>query len=173
MRGAISITVDGDKELAAALKSMSRELTAEVDAVVMRTAADLEADVKLRHQQSARGGAMYFRIYDEKTGYTNIYAGDSEGYVTSIKGRTSLSETHKSSAPGEAPAPDTGGLLTSIYHERNGPLSATAGSRLAYSMYLEFGTTQMSARPMWRPAAEAMAPEFRLEVENVVRRLGK
>lgn len=65
---------------------------------------------------------------------------------------------HRASAPGQAPASDTGRLVNSIasYLER-GALYAvvTAGRGLAkYARALEYGTVKMAARPFFIPAVE-------------------
>lgn len=72
---------------------------------------------------------------------------------------------HQASAPGEAPAIDTGALSRSITHEITetgagfsldiGP-SAQSG-RDDIAAHLEFGTSKMAPRPSWRPALEEVA----------------
>lgn len=64
------------------------------------------------------------------------------------------------SAPGEAPASDTGFLAANITSE----VSVSAGivrgivrSSAPYSAYLEFGTQQMPARPFLQPALDKKA----------------
>src|SRR4051794_3668243 len=65
---------------------------------------------------------------------------------------------HRASAPGEAPASDTGRLVNSINTEVNkSALEAVvkAGSGLVkYAKYLEFGTFKIAARPFMFPALE-------------------
>lgn len=63
------------------------------------------------------------------------------------------SSVHKASAPGEAPATDTGRLASSIkvIHKE---LIGSVGSKLNYSFWLEYGTFKMGARPFLRPALE-------------------
>jgi len=69
-------------------------------------------------------------------------------------------ETHQASAPGEAPATDTGHLVASIMAVKNisGDGSWLVGSGLNYAKYLEFGTTQeggrLAPRPWLMPALE-------------------
>src|SRR5262245_7162584 len=60
---------------------------------------------------------------------------------------------HQASAPGEAPATDTGRLVNSItteYDEQN--LSGKVSANTEYAEYLEYGTARMDARPFMRPA---------------------
>lgn len=65
--------------------------------------------------------------------------------------------THTRSAPGEAPATDTGKLVGSITHEidankRGGDVIARTG----YAVHLELGTKNMKSRPFLFPALVAM-----------------
>jgi len=60
---------------------------------------------------------------------------------------------HQASAPGEAPATDTGKLVSSIVGDAKG-LRAYIEARSAYAVHLEFGTRNMAARPFLNPAVE-------------------
>ena len=62
--------------------------------------------------------------------------------------------THTAAGEGYAPNTDTGRLVQSILVEVD-PDGATVGSSLAYAKWLEFGTSQMGARPWLFPALEA------------------
>ena len=135
------LTIESAKEMQAALRDISDDVYQAADAAVMETAANLEAGVKLRMQQGPHTGKLYRR----------------------------RSVVHRASAPGEAPAPDTGALLGSIYHEREGRLTAVAGSRMAYAAYLEFGTTRMpDRRPAWVPEVEEERPRFLKALEAAI-----
>lgn len=131
------IEVEGTKEVQAALANMSDDIAEQVGLVVMQTAAEIEAGVKLRMSTGKATGRIYRR-----------------GGVS-----------HQASAPGEAPAPDSGVLRGSIYHERTGPLSAVAGSRLAYASYLEFGTRNIAPRPAWIPEVLEAQKEFTNDIK--------
>jgi HK97 gp10 family phage protein len=61
---------------------------------------------------------------------------------------------HRASAPGEAPASDTGRLVNSISVALDSALSAVMKVATAYAMLLEFGTSKMAARPAATPALE-------------------
>ena len=134
------LTIEGTKEMQAALKDITGEAYRAADDAVMETAANLEAGVKLRMQQGPHTGKLYRR----------------------------RSVVHRASAPNEAPAPDTGALLGSIYHERAGRLKAVAGSRMAYAAYLEFGTTKIDPRPAWVPEVEKQRPRFLMALEDAI-----
>lgn len=62
---------------------------------------------------------------------------------------------HTASAPGEAPATDTGFLASNIYKdiEDNG-MTGIVESRAPYSAALEFGTSKILPRPFMQPALE-------------------
>jgi HK97 gp10 family phage protein len=65
--------------------------------------------------------------------------------------------THQASAPGEAPASDTGNLVRNITVEVDPSImSATVVSNDAYAELLEFGTTKMAPRPYMRAALDSM-----------------
>lgn len=80
---------------------------------------------------------------------------------------------HRASAAGEAPASDTGRLLSSIssYAHKSGALEAfvTAGRGLVnYARHLEFGTVNMAARPFMFPAYEKSKAWIKDRVEKAV-----
>lgn len=138
----IRVSINGNEALKAALLNMSDDVKDAVGDVVMQTAAELEADIKLRIQSGPKTGRTYRR----------------------------RGVTHQASAPGETPASDTGVLVGSIYHERESELAATVGSRLAYAMHLEHGTIHMAARPVWTPAAHQMEGVFHDRIEAALKR---
>ena len=135
-----SISLDGEKALLAALRDMSDDIAEAVAEVVQKTAAEIEAGGKLRMQQGPATGRTYKR-----------------GKVV-----------HRASDPGEPPAPDTGALIGSIYHEKTGRLSAVVGSRLAYAAFLEWGTFKMEPRPAWDPEVDKARSQFITDVENAL-----
>jgi HK97 gp10 family phage protein len=71
-----------------------------------------------------------------------------------------LYDNHQASAPGEAPAVDTGTLLNSLTSELEGPGTAVVYTNVEYASYLEYGTSRMAARPFLTPAVEAVRPAF-------------
>lgn len=67
------------------------------------------------------------------------------------------SVSHRASAPGEAPASDTGRLVNSInsYAVGNGEAISVAGrGTVKYATLLEFGTSKIAPRPFMFPALE-------------------
>lgn len=61
-------------------------------------------------------------------------------------------QPHVASAPGEAPAVDTGFLTNSINWQIPDPLRAQVTIAAEYAPYLEFGTVRMARRPYVEPA---------------------
>ncbi|MBP3958341.1 HK97 gp10 family phage protein [Gemmata sp. G18] len=82
------------------------------------------------------------------------------------------SVTHRASAPGEAPATDTGRLINSI----NSYLDSTALSSfvvagrgiVTYARHLEYGTANMAERPFMAPALERSKPFIRERMAKAV-----
>jgi HK97 gp10 family phage protein len=67
---------------------------------------------------------------------------------------------NRSSAPGEAPANQFGGLSAGIVGKMISPLRARVSSGAFYAGYLEYGTSKMGARPHMEPALRKTEPEF-------------
>jgi hypothetical protein len=88
---------------------------------------------------------------------------------------------HRASAPGEAPAPDTGNLLRHVqWRIRNDGFKnhwfAEVGATVKYALYLEYGAAKgvrnkagrieavqwiLYPRPVWGPALVAIQPRLR------------
>jgi len=80
---------------------------------------------------------------------------------------------HRASAPGEAPASDTGRLVNSInsYAVGNGEAISVAGrGTVKYATMLEFGTSKMAARPFMFPALEKSKAWISARIQDAVRR---
>jgi hypothetical protein len=68
--------------------------------------------------------------------------------------------THKASAPGDPPAPDTGRLRASVSHEvvRSGAdIIARVSDNTQYALALELGTEKIAPRPALRPLLPRLA----------------
>ena len=68
--------------------------------------------------------------------------------------------THQASAPGQAPASDTGNLVSQIIVRPKNPDEVAVESNALYSSFLEFGTSKMLARPFLFPATERSRPKI-------------
>jgi HK97 gp10 family phage protein len=140
----VTITLSGGKELQAALQNMQGQLASEVSKAVTGTALELRGDVIKRINRGPASGRVYQKYNPRRT--------------------------HQASAPGQAPASDTGRLANSIFFDTRGPLTAVVGSNVVYALYLEYGTTRMAARPFFRPAVEAIRPKLQSRLEAAVRK---
>lgn len=138
-----AIQVKGTQEVAAALARFGAEVTDQVRKAVAATALEALTDVRKAIQGPPKTGREYPRGKDG-------------------------SKIHRASAPGEAPATDTGALVSSTYFTQPDSMTAAIGSRLDYAFYLEFGTMRIEPRPSWVPAAERAAPRLQKRLERVI-----
>ena len=137
-----SIEIEGlNSTLAELTKFGSRGEKAAEDAV-KATAINIRADAVKSIQRGTKSGRIYQRA-----------------------GGSNLSATHQASAPGQAPATDTGALANSIQFTAKG-LAGAVFSRLDYSFWLEYGTLGMAPRPFLAPAAEGRVDFFRRKIEQ-------
>jgi len=132
--------MDGLEGLQADLRRASADARARVDDAVVGSAMELRGDVVKRIQRGPATGRTYQR-----------------GGVS-----------HQASAPGEAPATDTGRLANSVTFDQVAQMSATVGSDLVYAAVLEFGSDRIDPRPAWVPAVELMTPKFVSRVERAL-----
>ena len=77
--------------------------------------------------------------------------------------------THKASAPGQAPASDTGNLVSQIMSVADGK-NTLVESRAEYSKFLEFGTSKILPRPFLFPASEKSTKKI---VQVLIQKLNK
>jgi len=76
---------------------------------------------------------------------------------------------HKASAPGEAPATDTGYLVSQIKVKAVKPDEVVVDSQAPYSAYLELGTAKIQPRPFMFPATEIGGKKIALAIFNYVK----
>ncbi len=80
----------------------------------------------------------------------NLSTGEKTGRIYRRGGKT-----HQASAPGEAPAKDTGNLAASVQMEMVGPARAEVTVDAEYGLPLEMGTEHLGGpRPFFSPAVE-------------------
>jgi hypothetical protein len=139
----VKVEIKGLKEVNAALQAYGKDLGSSLALIVDATALEAVTDVRKAIQGPPKTGREYAR------GVNN-------------------DKVHRASAPGEAPATDSGGLVISIYNESRGKYSRAIGSRLDYAYYLEFGTFKMAKRPSWIPAVERAIPKMLKRVEIAI-----
>lgn len=133
MAKSITIKVENLNAVLAAIAKVGGNAQAEIGRAVQAQAITMVSNVKRSIQRGPKTGRYYKR--------RNI--------------------THRASAPYEAPATDTGALVSSLYYTQDGPYSATIGSRLPYAYQLEFGTFRIKPRPTW--VLEAFSAQQQLQ----------
>jgi HK97 gp10 family phage protein len=110
--------------------------------VLRKAETELQEPIK----DTLRGGAQLIRGEAIKS----IQSGSKTGRTYK---RYNPTRTHRASAPGEAPASDTGNLVSNIMVQEKGD-SIEVQSNAEYSKFLEYGTSKMEARPFLFPAYE-------------------
>lgn len=110
--------------------------------VLRKAETELQEPIK----DTLKGGAQLIRGEAIKS----IQSGSKTGRTYK---RYNPTRTHRASAPGEAPASDTGNLVSNIMVEDKGD-SIEVQSNAEYSKFLEYGTSKMEARPFLFPAYE-------------------
>ena len=80
--------------------------------------------------------------------------------------------THRASAPGEAPANDTGALARSIQANIEGK-TAEVFTNIEYAAWLEFGTLNIEPRPFLFPALEKERPKWDARLNRIVEQAAK
>lgn len=127
----INLQIQGLESLGRATKRVQESVEKELSAGLFAAAKKIEADAKKSIMNGQKSGRIYTR-----------------GSVT-----------HRASAPGEAPASDTGRLVNSINGDVvKGALESivkAGGGIVKYARMLEFGTAKMRPRPFLFPAAES------------------
>lgn len=141
----VKIEIKGLKEVNAALEAYGKDLGRSLDLIINAAALEAVTDIRKAIQSPPKTGNIYYR-----------------GKNRDIK--------HQASREGEAPATDTGTLVSSIYNEDRGKYSKAIGSRLEYAYYLEFGTFKMGARPSWIPAVKRTIPKMLKRIEIAIRK---
>lgn len=114
----------------------------EIDEVCENTALDIQARAQMAIMNPPKSGRIYRR-----------------GNVA-----------HQASAPGEAPATDTGNLVNSAYTKKLGQADYETGFTAEYAAALEFGTAKIEPRPYLRPAVEAVRDAFIRAIKRIVER---
>ena len=115
--------------------------------------------------QIVNGTAQNIRTHAIKS----IQRGTKSGIVYE---KTSPKRTHKASAPGEAPATDTGLLANSIQADIEGR-QATVFTDLEYAAWLEFGTQKIEPRPFMFPAMEKERPAWERRLNGIVEKAAR
>ena len=107
----------------------------------------LEKDMEIPFQEIVKGGGQLIRGEAVKS----IQQGSKSGIVYE---KYNPRRSHRASAPGEAPASDTGNLVSKIIVKQKTKDITNVESNANYSAFLEYGTSKMQPRPFMLPAFE-------------------
>jgi HK97 gp10 family phage protein len=138
--GMITMRVQNLDAVNQALRQYGAKAEQAIGQAIQATGLEILTDIKKRIQRGPKTGRTYLR-----------------GTVS-----------HRASAPGEAPATDTGALVSSVAYSKVNELTAQIESRLPYATFLEFGTVNMDPRPAWTPAVEQAAPKLQQRVIRAI-----
>lgn len=137
----MKIRLTGADELRKALAEFSINADRELANVVRGTAQNIRRHANKSIARGTKSGIVYEK-YDPR-------------------------RTHRASAPGEAPARDSGRLDNSIQADIQGK-QATVFTNLEYAPWLEFGTQKIEPRPFMVPAMEKERPKFEQRLSRIV-----
>tara|TARA_B100001939_G_scaffold187456_1_gene161492 strand:+ start:315 stop:764 length:450 start_codon:yes stop_codon:yes gene_type:complete len=138
----INVKVSGLKKAQDALKNLEKDLEQPFREIILGSAQLIRGEAIKSIQTGPKSGRIYEKYNPRRT--------------------------HKSSAPGQAPASDTGNLVSQIRVRQKNPDEVVVESNALYSAFLEFGTSKMLARPFLFPATERSRPKIVQAVFNRV-----
>ena len=107
----------------------------------------LAKDMELPFQEVVKGGGQLIRGEAIKS----IQSGAKSGVMYQMYNPR---REHRASAPGQAPASDTGNLVSKIIVKQKTKNIVNVESNADYSAFLEYGTSKMDPRPFMLPAFE-------------------
>lgn len=142
-----SVKIEGLQGIEQATQRVRDAVASELNKAVYAGALQVEKEAKLPIMQGNKSG----RIYKRRT------------------------VEHRASAPGEAPANDTGRLVNSITSRFNSVKGGEAfvyipDSTVKYAKWLEFGTHKIAPRPFFFPAFEKSKAWIKDRLAEGVRR---
>jgi len=114
---------------------------------VMSQLKQLKKQLEPDFQEIVKGGGQLIRGEAVKS----IQQGSKSGIVYE---KYNPRRSHRASAPGEAPASDTGNLVSKIIVKQKTKDITNVESNANYSAFLEYGTSKMQPRPFMLPAFE-------------------
>ncbi len=107
----------------------------------------LAKNMELPFQEVVKGGGQLIRTEAIKS----IQTGAKSGVMYQ---KYNPRREHRASAPGQAPASDTGNLVSKIIVKQKSSDVVHVESNANYSAFLEYGTSKMQPRPFMLPAFE-------------------
>jgi hypothetical protein len=144
-------------DLSAILK-FPKQFVGEAGKVVRVTALGIKAEMIDEIEHGPKSGRIYERGQHQVNFTTRAGAA-----VSFTARRGSKAKYHQASAPGEAPATDTGALVNSISMEMVGPVTTVDSVSAECARSLEFGSPsgRVAPRPFVRPAVAKARKPFR------------
>tara|TARA_R110000850_G_scaffold266462_1_gene396795 strand:+ start:30 stop:479 length:450 start_codon:yes stop_codon:yes gene_type:complete len=132
---------------------------------VLSQLENLDKQLEPDFQEIVKGGAQLIRGEAIKS----IQTGAKSGVVYQMYNPR---REHRASAPGQAPASDTGNLVSKIIVKQKTRNITNVESNANYSAFLEYGTSKMEARPFMLPAFEkSKKPILDATFTRVVRKI--
>ena len=124
-----------------------------------------EAEIGARVMQGVKQGIVAVTEGVRNEAISLILTGPKTGRIYRRR-----SVEHQASAPGEAPASDTGRLVNSIRTRyENDYMTGIVAASTAYATVLEFGTLKMEPRPFMRPALARKRDGIKSTITQFVR----
>jgi HK97 gp10 family phage protein len=149
--GSLKTELTGILSTKGALDKMSKNVEKELEKQIKLAAINTGKIARDSIQRGSKTGNVYTHTFVTMNG---------QAIPIAPRAGQNLSATHQASAKGEAPATDTGRLVSSITQEQSGDNEWIVGSRVDYSKWLEFGTRKIGERPFLRPALTKAGKEF-------------
>ena len=112
---------------------------------VMSQLGRLGKDLEQPFREVVKGGGQLIRAEAVRS----IQSGAKSGIVYE---KYNPRRSHRASAPGQAPASDTGNLVSKIRVKQKNQNTTIVESSADYSAFLEYGTSKMQPRPFLFPA---------------------
>jgi HK97 gp10 family phage protein len=137
--------------------------------VVLTGEADLIKELKRLNLMTDRAVTQAVQIAAQAirgNAQKSIQSGPKTGRVYE---KYKPSRTHQASAPGQAPATDTGILWNSIVANISGK-TAEVIANAEYAAPLEFGTSRIQPRPFMIPAMEKERPAFNRRLSKILQK---
>ena len=124
----VTLTVKNLKKVMGQLKQLNKQLEPDFQEIVKGGGQLIRGEAVKSIQQGSKSGIVYEKYNPRRT--------------------------HRASAPGEAPASDTGNLVSKIMVKQKTKNITNVESNANYSAFLEYGTSKMQPRPFMLPAFE-------------------
>ena len=132
---------------------------------VLSQLENLDKQLEPDFQEIVKGGAQLIRGEAIKS----IQTGAKSGVMYQMYNPR---REHRASAPGQAPASDTGNLVSKIIVKQKTKNITNVESNAEYSAFLEYGTSKMQPRPFMLPAFEkSKKPILDATFRRVVRKI--